>query len=213
MGHRALIAYERTDGTYNLHYSHWGACSLRLKHAITEDTPYGGSDPEAQWHREVHDALTNGAPVETVRERYQLGRDNDSQTDVEPIPQVVGVSLKEAITALLDYLTHEAFYVVTPEFEVTAYRTHWFGLQYNSESVTDAPAIGNGALRTVRWYDGEPVGDGYTQGEFRALKRVVGDMIDRGVFTHDEAIAYMSESLNSWTTEQADLIIRTPEQR
>jgi hypothetical protein len=213
MGHRALIAYKRTDGTYNLHYSHWGACSLRLKHAITEDTPYGGSDPEAQWPREVHDALTNGAPVETVRERYHLGRDNDSQTDVEPIPQVVGVSVEEAIARHLNYLTHEAFYVVTPAFEVTAYRTHWFGLQYDSESVTDAPAIGNGALRTVRWYDGEPVGDGYTQGEFRALKRVVGDMIDRGVFTQDQAIAYMSESLNSWTTEQADLIIRTPEQR
>ncbi|WP_394338892.1 DUF6735 family protein [Halorubrum sp. Atlit-26R] len=23
MGHRALVAYERTDGQYTLHYSHW----------------------------------------------------------------------------------------------------------------------------------------------------------------------------------------------
>jgi hypothetical protein len=36
MGHRALVAYERTDGTYNLHYSHWGGCDLRLKHTITQ---------------------------------------------------------------------------------------------------------------------------------------------------------------------------------
>jgi len=24
MGHRALVAYERTDGQYTLHYSQWG---------------------------------------------------------------------------------------------------------------------------------------------------------------------------------------------
>jgi hypothetical protein len=29
-------------------------------------------------------------------------------------------------------------------------------------------------LLTVRWYDSEPVGDGYVQGEFRELERVVG---------------------------------------
>jgi hypothetical protein len=29
MGHRALVAYERTDGQYTLHYSHWGAANLR----------------------------------------------------------------------------------------------------------------------------------------------------------------------------------------
>ncbi|MFC6771328.1 DUF6735 family protein [Halorubrum pallidum] len=28
MGHRALVAYERTDGQYTLHYSHWGAAAL-----------------------------------------------------------------------------------------------------------------------------------------------------------------------------------------
>jgi len=42
---------------------------------------------------------------------------------------------------------------------------------------------GNGALATVRWYDGEPVGDGHLQGQFAAFKDVVGDMLDKGVFT------------------------------
>jgi len=31
----------------------------------------------------------------------------------------------------------------------------------------------------VRWYDGEPVGDGHLQGQFAALKDVVGDMLDK----------------------------------
>jgi hypothetical protein len=39
--------------------------------------------------------------------------------------------------------------------------------------------VGNGALATVRWYDGERVGDGHLQGQFAAFKDVVGDMIDR----------------------------------
>ena len=59
-----------------------------------------------------------------------------------------------------------------------AYRTHWFGLQYDCETVDDAPTVGNGALRTVQWYDGEPVGDDFTQWEFRGLKTAVGDMLD-----------------------------------
>lgn len=46
MGHRALIAYERPDSTYNVHYSHWGAIHLRLKRAITEETPFGGDKPD-----------------------------------------------------------------------------------------------------------------------------------------------------------------------
>jgi hypothetical protein len=41
MGHRALVAYERTDGTYTLHYSHWGAANLKLKHYITAVTTFG----------------------------------------------------------------------------------------------------------------------------------------------------------------------------
>jgi len=71
----------------------------------------------------------------------------------------------------LDYLHHEAFFVVSTTFEVTAYRTLWFGLQYDSETVEQGRRSGTRALATVRWYDGEPVGDGHLQGQFAALKR------------------------------------------
>jgi hypothetical protein len=183
MGHRALVAYERSDGSYNLHYSHWGACNLRLRNRITSETPYGGTCP-AKWARETYQALTAGEPVEAVRERYI---DGSGSTDVEPVPQTTDVSLEEIITAHLDYLMHEAFFVVDRAFEVTTYRTLWFGLQYEAECAASRSAVGDGAVRKIRWHDNRPVGDGYAQGQFAGMKRIVGEFIDRGMI--DEATA------------------------
>ena len=207
MGHRALIAYERPDRTYNLHYTHWGALNLRLKRDITERTPFGSDDPDETLpsiHRQLRQTTT-AADVD----RLLNGRDLPS-TQVEIEPRAIGVTLEEVITDHLDYLHHEACYVVNRDFQVTAYRTHWFGLQYDCTTVENAPTVGNGALRTVRWYDGEPVGDGHAQGEFRALKAVVGDMVDRGVFTWAEAIEYMARKLDDWVDDTEELLINKP---
>ncbi|WP_158058044.1 DUF6735 family protein [Halorussus halophilus] len=40
MGHRALLAYERADGNYDLHRSHWGGANFALADAITVDDPF-----------------------------------------------------------------------------------------------------------------------------------------------------------------------------
>lgn len=190
MGHRALIAYERIDGTYNIHYSHWGACQLRLKHRLTDATPFGGEVP-SQWAREVHDALAAGEDIEHLVEQYQLH--GDSPTDVDPIPRVTAVTFEDLITDHLDFLHHEACYVVDRDFRVTAYRMLWLGLEYDAETVTDSPTVGHGILKAVRWHDGHPVGDEYTRGQFEAVKRVVGDLVDSGVFELDEAFEYIRE--------------------
>lgn len=125
MGHRALIAYERSDGSYNLHYSHWSGCNLRLKQTITEATPFGGECPTEKAH-EAFDALVAGEDVESVVDEYRRLR----SADVDLEPQAVDVTIDEAVTEWLDFLHHEAFYVVDREFEVTAYQTLWFGLCY-----------------------------------------------------------------------------------
>jgi hypothetical protein len=104
---------------------------------------------------------------------YLAGEDRPS-TVVEPKPRATGLTLDEIVADHLDYLHHEAFFVVSTTFEVTAYRTLWFGLQYDSETVEQGETVGNGALATVRWYDGEPVGDGHLQGQFAAFKDIVG---------------------------------------
>ena len=71
---------------------------------------------------------------------------------VEPKPRATGLTLDEIVADHLDYLHHEAFFVVSTAFEVTAYRTLWFGLQDDSETVEQGETVGNGALATVRWY-------------------------------------------------------------
>jgi hypothetical protein len=94
---------------------------------------------------------------------------------------------------------------------VTAYRTLWFGLQYDSETVEQGETVGNGALATVHWYDGEPVGDGHLQGQFAALKDVVGDMLDKGVFTPSTARQYLKRKLAKWVGDRQELLILTGE--
>ncbi|MFC4550609.1 MULTISPECIES: DUF6735 family protein [Halorussus] len=51
MAHRALLAYERDDGTYDLHRSRWGGADFSLARRITAETPFAGDaaaavDPE-----------------------------------------------------------------------------------------------------------------------------------------------------------------------
>ena len=210
MGHRALVAYERPDGSYNLHYSHWGACNLRLKHDITPETPFGGDRAE-ETHQLLCRTLRTSTDEQAVS-RY-VRKANLLASMVNHDPMAIGLTKDEIVTEYLDFLHHEAFFEVAQDFEVTAYRTHWFGLTYDCETVTDAPTVGNGALRTVRWVDCEPVGDGAVRGEFRALKDVVGDMVDRGVFTPDEAQQYLQRKLGEWVRDRRDLIIRMADRR
>jgi hypothetical protein len=119
--------------------------------------------------------------------RILAGEDRPS-TVVGPKPRATGLSLDEIVADHLDYLHHEAFFVVSTTFEVTAYRTLWFGLQYDSATVEQGETVGNGALATVRWYDGEPVGDGHLQGQFAALKDVVST--DHCGYTREQKQVY-----------------------
>jgi len=209
MGHRALVAYERTDGQYTLHYSHWGAANLKLKHRITAETPFGSEDTDSKWAKQLLSELADGLEADAV-DGYLADEDRPS-TVVEPKPRATGLTLDEIVADHLDYLHHEAFFVVSTTFEVTAYRTLWFGLQYESETVKQGETVGNGALATVRWYDGEPVGDGHLQGQFAALKDVVGDMLDKGVFTPSTARQYLKQKLAKRVGDQQELRIPTGE--
>ena len=205
MGHRALVAYERTDGQYTLHYSHWGAANLKLNHRISAASPFGGEDTDSRWAKQLLAELADGLEADAV-DGYLVDEDQPS-TVVKPKPRATGLTLDEIVADHLDYLHHEAFYVVSPIFEVTAYRTLWFGLQYDSETVEQGETVGNGALATVRWYDGEPVGDGHLKGQFRALKDVVGDMVDKGVFTQSTARQYLKQKLGEWVGKRQELRI------
>ncbi len=194
------------DGTYNLHYTHWGGCNLRLKHRVTEATPFSGDTP-SQWAREVHRALTTGSNPASVRDSYHI--DGSCPTDVEPIPRETGVTLAKALSGQLDNLHHETFYVVDRAFDVTAYRTLWFGLQYDSETVERQPTVGFGAVRTVRWYDGAPVGDGRARGEFAGTNRDVSELPDGGVFDVEDATEFWYEQEQATTDADREVLFGT----
>jgi len=197
MGHRALIAYERPDETYNLHYSHWGGLNLRLRYGITERTPFGEREPETTWTKRVYEHLqtaTDGDLPDLDEER--------PWTDVDPEPLEVGISLEEILTSHLNYATHEAFYVVPSSFAVEAYRTFWLDFHLIADDAEAMPSIGHGVICPVRWYEGEPVGDGYLRGWFDGAKEVVGAFIDRGVFSTTQATTYLLELLLSQVEER-----------
>nr|WP_135855139.1 DUF6735 family protein [Halorussus salinus] len=132
--------------------------------------------------------------------------DRQSQTPVNTDPIAVGVSLDEVHSEYLDFLHHEAFYVVSREFEVTAYRTRWLGLEYDCEAVESSETTGNGVLQSVSWRDGEPLHEEYSHGQFQALKDVVGDRVDDGELTLEEGWAYMVEKLRAWSRDETEVI-------
>jgi hypothetical protein len=127
VGHRALVAYERPDGRYDRHYAHWGAADLALRHEITAETPFGGSQAERTPDR--------WAPP------------------IDPTPGDTGLSFDDITT--FDYRAYEAFYVVSLAWVVTAFLPLWFGMTIDAEPHTDvlvAVDSERDAERVRRWF-------------------------------------------------------------
>jgi hypothetical protein len=59
---------------------------------------------------------------------------------------------------------------------------------------------------TVRWHNGEPVGDGHLQGRFAALKHGA-DMLDNGVLTSSLAGQYQKRKLAERIGNQQELLL------
>lgn len=99
--------------------------------------------------------------------------------------------------------------MVDASFEVTPDRTFWVGFQSDCQAeYVDHPTVGFGALKSVHWHSGEPVSDCRLLGQWRGLWDVVGDMLDRGEFTEQEALGYMTGKHVGWTSGTEDLLFR-----
>ena len=81
MGHRAIVAYERTDGTYSLHYSNRGAFEYRLRETIGATNPFGEGSNEI-WATETIERIRAGDPIEHNPLKEQSG-----STSVDPMPR------------------------------------------------------------------------------------------------------------------------------
>ncbi|WP_121822896.1 DUF6735 family protein [Halostella salina] len=186
MAHRALVAYERPDGDYDLHRSRWGGTDCSLARRITAGTPFGG--PGAASSRRSPGPLTGSAPEADPR-------------PVERRPTAVGRDFDGVVDAV-DLRTHEALFVVAPDYRVTAYLPLWFGLP------GVAPDVSAGALVAVD-PDGGPYGGPRVRRWFRATKGVVADLTDRGALTRDEAVAYLAERVRRRAGDRREVIAVT----
>lgn len=111
MGHRALVAYERLTGRYELHYAHWGAENWRLVDEITAETPRGQRDG----HR--------------------------SDAAVAPDPLATDCSWETILTDHVDFQSYEAAYRVTPWFTVVPYLVCWLGFPVIDTSAPGTGAL------------------------------------------------------------------------
>lgn len=117
MGHRALVAYERSDGRYDLHRAHWGG-DRDLRAALTREAPFGGPR-ERTGLAALLDRL-GVAPAGGV-----LASDPGWAVDPEPVATGLG---RREVHQRVDFGEHELLYVVSAAFDVTAYAALGFGL-------------------------------------------------------------------------------------
>lgn len=196
MGHRTLIAYEREDGLYNVHYSHWGGDSrLPLKEEISESTPLGGDGMEPEFLTAFMAALDDGLDDDT-----EIGgklAEPQSSTAVEPEPEATGVELSEIVSEMLDFLHHEAFYVVDTDFDVRAFRT--WRLHPPEDGEPFEKDVGNGVLVEPSFPDGEPKSLTHFEGMFRGAFGASLSMFETGTLDREDA--------NDWLVKYAKTIV------
>lgn len=99
MGHRALVAYERDTGRYDVHYAHWGG-QWQLPERIGPTRPFGAHPSSG----------TGDAPV------------------VDPDPLATDCAFEAILDTHLDFQQHEACYEVGREWTVRPSLVCWFGL-------------------------------------------------------------------------------------
>lgn len=179
MGARALVAYERADGRYSLHYSHWGAAALRLRGALTPDAPFGGGVPGERR------AL---AAIQAGGDAADLPPLDPADTLVNPAPLVTGLT-REAVAERVDFHAHEALYVVSLALDVAAYVPLRADLSLESPRDEGDPTAGvlahaddeRGAERLREWADG--------------ARTVLADTLDRGGFDPPASREYLAGKL------------------
>jgi len=101
--------------------------------------------------------------------------------------------------------------VVSTTFEVTAYRTLWFGLQYDSETVEQGRRSGTARSRRCAGTTASRSATATCRDSSRPSKDVVGDMLDKGVFTPSTARQYLKQKLAKRVGDQQELRIPTGE--
>jgi len=105
MGHRTVVAYEVSEGVFNVHFSRWGAKKL-FETQLSETTPYGGESSEPGYINGMIDADENSAGAIT---------DAQTPTEINPTPVETNVPITDVVAAV-NYLHDEALHIVRQDW-------------------------------------------------------------------------------------------------
>ncbi|MFW5938565.1 MAG: DUF6735 family protein [Halanaeroarchaeum sp.] len=189
MGHRALVAVERQDGTYDLRYSHWGALDgPRVAGDGSNRTASGGT---VSWPRDLLERI--GLAGTAVRGRHR----GPIRSAVDPEPAAVGITFDELIEEHLDVLVHEAVVVVPWSGTVRPFLPL-------ALDVDPLPPLELGALVEIDPVD--YVADvarfrGWLDGSRAALASVV----DRGVLDEATACSLLGDELLAYASDDREV--------
>lgn len=170
MGERAYAAYQRDDGLFNVHYSHWGAG--RLAERITEETPLGGESSEPGFVTALTSALEK-AVDDVDGEISGYVTEAQETTEIEPQPFATGVTMRDITQGLLDYLDIEGLVVVTRDWQVHEFVTYWTGFGH-----------GDGDYPGLLAY---PYDHSYWWGKYQGFRTYLKERIEREEITPEEA--------------------------
>jgi hypothetical protein len=194
MGHRALLAYRRDDSTAGASDANSTAGASDADATASE-----GDDPATYDLHRSHWGAADFALADRITAESPFAA--DTAFAVDPDPVATDLPLDEIVSEHLDYLHHEAFYRVGTDYEVTAFHVCWFGLDADCETVERSETVGNGALVAFR-----PDSADFFRGWFRATKAVVGEMVDRGALTPDEATDYLADRVRTWADDREVMV-------
>lgn len=189
MGHRALLAYrcdDADDSTDDDTDDDW------------TDDPDDSTADESDARYDLHRSHWGGANfvlLDHVSAESPFATGTAFAVDPEPV--ATDLALSEVVANHLDFLHHEAFYRVSPDYEPTAFHVVWFGLEIDSETVERSETVGHGAL-----VEAHPDDTDYLRGWFRGTKAVVGAMHDRGALAREEAIEYLARRVETWADDR-----------
>ncbi len=189
MGHRALVAYERTDGRLSVHHSQWGALGWQLLTTCRSNSPFGGNN---DWEERCHEAIVAGEDPDPPA---------NPDTPVDPHPRTVVESL-DALVSAFDFLEYEACYVVSRTVDVRGFQPLWF-----ARAFPDADPVGSGALVSLR-RDRDPVEDAARlTAWFRGVADTVAAMRERGLLAESDAGDYLRERIREWEADGREVYV------
>lgn len=194
MSHRALIAYEQADGTFSLHHSENGGRG-HLRTAISKESPFGDGS-NAEWAHEAVEQIRQGnTDVEGLSDHLH-------DSEISPVSSVTADSFSSLATDHLHFLDYETLHLVKSDWTIETWVPLWFGLKFESDTVVDAPIVGNGALVEIPdWTDVESEHQSLRT-RWKTLKDVVGDGVDTSWLTVDEAEDYLREKLTDFVRSE-----------